>query len=142
MINPIVVHRKYWVERIPVGVIAEERGYTKSGFYKWMERNGIPRRPTGEARQRERSSNWNGGYTKTHGYTRILMPAHPRANSQGYVYEHILVVEKELGRPLKPKEVCHHRNGSKSDNYWENLFVFESTSVHSRFEQFLRRDVC
>lgn len=37
--------------------------------------------------------------------------------------EHIVVAEREMGRPLKRGEVVHHRNGNKIDNKPENLQV-------------------
>jgi hypothetical protein len=51
----------------------------------------------------------------------VRKPDHPRAKTQGYVFEHILVMEEMLGRYLFPDETVHHRNGVKDDNRAENL---------------------
>ena len=51
----------------------------------------------------------------------VYAPGHPRATSNPYVFEHILVAEEILGRYLCPDETIHHRNGIRGDNRPENL---------------------
>lgn len=82
------------------------------------------KRHTGES-----SARWTGGRTrhKSSGYVLVKAPAHPRARADGYVREHILVIEQELGRFLLPGETVHHRNGVRDDNRPENLELWTSS---------------
>jgi predicted nucleic acid-binding Zn ribbon protein len=74
------------------------------------------------------------------GYRVIFLPEHPRAmttdNWDGYVYEHIVVAEKFLGRPLRDNEIVHHLNENRSDNRSKNLLVIEK-SQHVKLHQWL-----
>jgi hypothetical protein len=70
----------------------------------------------------ELNPNWKGGLTKhKKGYLMRLASDHPRSGSGNYVFEHILVMEANLGRYLHSDETVHHRNGVKDDNRIENL---------------------
>ncbi len=56
------------------------------------------------------------------GYLMVRIPEHPRASSNnGYVFQHILIMEQKIGRYLLPGENVHHINGVKDDNRPENL---------------------
>lgn len=105
---------------------------TKSaqGIYKKAYKLGLRKTPEitfknrSEAKRGENSGTWKGGKRMTrNGYRQVLMPGHPRADSCGYVMEHIIVWEKSSGMIL-PQNCCiHHLNGNKSDNRIENLCV-------------------
>lgn len=75
----------------------------------------------------EKNGNWKGGrYISSAGYVYVKLP------DGSYEYEHRVVAEKKLGRPLTEGEVVHHKNGDKSDNRQENLAVMASHSDHMR----------
>jgi hypothetical protein len=84
-------------------------------------------RPTGE-----NSPSWKGGYSFVNGYRCVRNQEHPRAHPNGYVYEHIIVAETKLGRPLAKGEVVHHIDMDKANNHPDNLQVFASQSEHAR----------
>ncbi|HCJ67551.1 MAG TPA: hypothetical protein DHV62_09620 [Elusimicrobia bacterium] len=80
----------------------------------------------------EKSSNWKGGKIFRSGYYYINKPEHPYSGKQGYIAEHRLVMEKNIGRYLKKEEVVHHINGVLIDNRIENLILFPSRGKHTK----------
>ena len=76
--------------------------------------------------------------TRADGYRMLWMPGHPEAHA-GRVYEHRFVMERKLGRRLKPGEVVHHVNENPSDNRPENLELVESRGKHRNLH---RRSEC
>ena len=80
---------------------------------------------------------WKGGrIINAQGYVQINSPDHPNKSSKGYVFEHRLVVEKELGRYLRADEIVHHLNGTKTDNRPKNLVV---SSKHNHDKWTIRK---
>lgn len=68
---------------------------------------------------------------KSIGYAVSQQPDHPRAMGHGgYVYEHVLIAERAIGKSLDPKHPIHHVNGVKSDNRNQNLVVCEDKLYH------------
>ena len=84
----------------------------------------------------ENSSKWKGGKARTiEGYILIYNPSHPFRNSNNYILEHRLVMEKHRGRYLKPTEIVHHINGIVDDNRIENLQLFDDWKKHIAFHK-------
>ena len=69
-------------------------------------------------------------------YEYIIDKAHPRANSEGAVYVHMIVAEEKLGRRLFPEEVVHHKDLNKLNNDPRNLMIFASNGDHIRFHMY------
>lgn len=64
-----------------------------------------------------------GGHRKRRrdGYVAVFCPDHPMKSKDGYVMEHILVMEDHIGRYVTRDEVVHHKNHIRDDNRIENL---------------------
>jgi hypothetical protein len=100
-----------------------------------LKRNGLCYRCSRVEQARESNPSWKGGRLQDYlGYIRILFHGHPKADKSGYVKEHILVLERKIGRNLLSNEQVHHINGIKSDNSSENLELYNK-SEHMRLHR-------
>ncbi|HUV85355.1 MAG TPA: HNH endonuclease, partial [Methanosarcinales archaeon] len=81
---------------------------------------------------------WKGGRLEKYGYIKIWMPEHPRANNIGYVSEHMLIMEKELGRKIRKTEHIHHVDFDRGNNNPKNLWVC-SDSNHKIAERSIQK---
>lgn len=105
-------------------------GKTPLAIYKKAYKLGLRKSPEieflnrSEANKGDKARSWNGGVKKTKkGYRLVLCPGHHRADTAGYVMEHILVWEQKSGALLPDNCCVHHLNGIKDDNRIENLCV-------------------
>ena len=67
-----------------------------------------------------------GGRLEHKGYIRVYVPSHPHATTNGYAYEHVVIMCEKLGRNLRSHENVHHINGDKKDNKPENLELWST----------------
>ena len=108
----------------------------------------LRRQPRGE-----NSKIWKGGrFKEKDGYVTVSLHPndffYPMARSDGYVFEHRLVMAKHLKRCLLPWELVHHKGTkhpieskeNKSDNRLENLELIKGKGRHNTMiERQLRR---
>ena len=81
----------------------------------------------------------NKGYMIKDGYIMIRKPSHPDSWSNGYIKLHRLVMEKILGRRLKPDEIVHHIDFNKQNNSPENLQLVDQEE-HRRIHNFQTKE--
>lgn len=95
-----------------------------------------PRSTRGKVRphlQKENSPNWKGGkYTDSHGYVMVHVGKNLEVKSkwESYQKEHVVVMEKQLGRKLLKEECVHHIDGNRQNNKPINLVVIKSNKHH------------
>lgn len=112
----------------------KRKGWSKGQPVKFIHgHNG----PKGEA-----SIFWKGGYQQkkihSEGYVLIYAPDHPKAKQKGpyrYVFEHILICEKVLGKHLPLKAEPHHVDGNRPNNVNQNLVICQNRAYHMLLER-------
>ena len=129
---------------------ARERGINQSFFglpnsmlgkhHSAEAKNKIKEKARERLKDRTKHPNWHGGKTiNQNGYVMLTIPDHPRAGANGQIFEHVVVMEKILLRPLLPGECVHHINGIRIDNRPENLMLFRDNADHQHYHAFLRQ---
>jgi hypothetical protein len=85
---------------------------------------------------------WNGGRkVDVDGYVKVHAPEEATARGQKdpRVFEHILVMERHLGRRLQPDEIVHHLDHRRRNNAIENLQVM-TRSEHTKYHAAIRKE--
>lgn len=78
------------------------------------------------------SPSWCGGIQHSgNGALYQVAHNHPRSDKRGRVYQHVLMVEKVLGKLLPLLVVIHHVDGDRSHNENSNFVVCENQGYHN-----------
>lgn len=72
-------------------------------------------------------------------YKMLYIPSHHRADITGLVPEHIVVAEKELGRPLVKGEIVHHKDFNKLNPKPTNLLFPITRPEHQKLPEYQAR---
>lgn len=118
--------------------IADLLGRNPRHIRKILTKYDLPRLKSGPPCG-ERNPSYAGGRRINHnGYAMVSAPeGHPHAKAYGkkkvgWVFEHRLVLEQELGRYLEPEEKVDHIDGLTLHNHPDNLRLFGSNAEHLR----------
>lgn len=150
-VNYDILYALYVEQRKPMWRVAQELGVAVGTVYNYIKRYEIPTRDTAdypatekqretwkmigrrgkgrrlsaETRRKISISHFKGGIghkkKRSDGYIAIYFPDHPKATAEGYVMEHVLVIEAVIGRHLNEDECVHHINEKRDDNRKSNL---------------------
>jgi len=122
----------YLKQKLSRAKISALTGYSDWVIEKALELFGISKRSRSEIMVIENKTRPSpkGGRLEQDGYILIRHPGHHRANSSGYVWEHILTWEEANGRLLPDGWIIHHINGRKNDNRPQNLMAMPRKSHH------------
>lgn len=132
---------RYQPDKTPIGQpVSDERK-------AWLRKLSTGRKLSAEARTKISEARQQSGIghkkIRSDGYVAIYFPDHPNSTSEGYILEHILVMEAVIGRHLKTDECVHHINHKRSDNRAKNLKLMtksEHMSFHMKERHKKRRD--
>lgn len=107
--------------------------YPTNGGYYCAEKLGRSFHATHKMVEKlELAMEYKGWYTDVQGYV-VITP-----NRETKLYEHRLVMEEQLGRPLLSSEIVHHIDGKKSNNDPSNLMLMtRSTHIKEHHEEIL-----
>ena len=93
---------------------------------------------SGRGRKGPKSYQFLGRKLTSDGYVLIYEPNHKRADRSGYVKEHILIIERALGKEMPEDSQSHHFNENRSDNSRGNIILCENLSYHKILHKRLR----
>ena len=122
------IRSMYLVDKLSSYAIGSELGVGHMTIIRELRKQNILRPESGV---NSRNRNF---YTKQYrsGYPVTFLPEHPRANNLGYVFDHILTIEKRTGKTPSLKEPIHHKDLDRTNSEDANLYLSRSHSDHQR----------
>lgn len=126
-------------EMLSMDDIASELGVTHSVISRFFKKYGIVprnhalRSPLRHMEMEQRR------YVRDNDYVLLYRPDHPRANN-GFVREHVYVMEQHIGRYLQSGEEVHHIDLDKSNNNISNLVIL-TKSQHMKVHYKIRHGI-
>ena len=124
---------KLWDKGISANQISKKVGKFTTAITRVLRRNSR-KIPDGKGKNH---SGWKGGRGLKSGYWTVYMPNHPRTLNNGRVWEHILILEKELERYIDKSEPIHHINFDRQNNNLDNLYLCKNSSKHQEIHNSL-----
>lgn len=122
-------------KKMSSGEMAIKYGVARGTVCKHLKRLRITRPISGNnSRNRKR----NGEVIKS-GYPVLHLPNHIRASAVGYVFKHILEVEKKIGRTPLKLEPIHHIDIDRENYNIENLYLCGDNSGHQKLHASLNK---
>lgn len=139
-INPGTLRRRF----LALGIMRNGREGTQLAFANGRmaarkTRAGIPQSEVGKRRQsetmrRKADATARGWRVNTNGYVEFTRKDDPNCGR----LEHVVIMEKHIGRRLRPGECVHHIDHDKRNNHLSNLALMtaaEHIRLHRRQEQ-------
>jgi len=125
-----ILFNLYYTQKLSTVKIAKMFGYkSPASIYKKLLKFGFKPRDISISHKGQKPPTYK-GFSKQGKYFVIYIDGKR-------IYEHRIVMEKKLGRPLKKTEIIHHINGNTTDNRPENLKLCSSPGRHLADEHHL-----
>lgn len=118
---------------LSAAAIGRKLGYFTTSITRVLKRNG---RVIGD-KSGVNHPMWKGGVVIKNGYRMLYRNNHARRYNIPYVMEHVLVMEKKLGRVPRSDEPIHHIDLNRLNNDPSNLHLCSGNSDHLKIHSSL-----